>query len=133
LPTFRYVADADVLLYVALGWKVLGAASFYSQMIVLDQETTRMEIPLPIGRNAVPYPKDLKIQNVQIRGMRNRPVNLKRVPWKEFLAMNRTLRGFPSVFSLNFREHLIGIWPAPLQTYELLIDTTTAAEKDEVA
>ena len=86
-------------------------------------------IPLPIGARTVSYPADVEIISVKLRGVRNRPLVLHRIRWEEWERYSTMVRGVPTMYSLNFKQRLIGVWPASLQGYELLVQLRA---KDDV-
>lgn len=64
-------------------------------------ETRELQIELPAGEDEVSYPRGVKIKDVKLKGMRNKPVPLTRRPWEEIVQMNQFTRGVPDRYALE--------------------------------
>jgi hypothetical protein len=101
-----------------------------------DQTTTATEsspdllIDLPVGVQEMSYPRGLKINTVAIKGMRNKPVPLVRVPWEEIVQMPQFMRGIPDRYAIEYRQHLIRVWPAARTTLTLIVELIPHSEHE---
>jgi hypothetical protein len=93
-------------------------------------ERNELQLELPAGEDEVSYPKGLKINTVAIKGMRNKPVMLSRVPWEDIVQMNPHMRGIPSRYAIEYRQQLIRVWPAARTTLTLIVELIPHSEHE---
>jgi len=89
---------------------------------VIEEVPKQVALELHAGELTIRYPSEIRIKSVQIKGMRNKPMNLSHITWNDFLRMNPSMSGFPIYFAVEYKKHLIGFWPRPLLTLTVLID-----------
>jgi hypothetical protein len=111
-----------------------------SPSITADQapaagERNELQVELPAGVDEVSYPRGVKIKEVKLKGMRNKPVPLTRRPWEEIVQMNQFTRGVPDRYAIEYRQHLIRVWPAARTNLTLIVDRADPGkgEADAVA
>jgi len=89
---------------------------------VIEEVPKKIALELHAGELTIRYPSEMRIKSVQIKGMRNKPLNLSHITWNDFLRLNPSMSGFPTYYSLEYKKHLIGFWPRPLSTLTVLVD-----------
>jgi hypothetical protein len=84
-------------------------------------EERELQIDLPAAVDQGVRSSRIEDQRCQASGMRNKPVPLARVPWEDIVQMNQHTRGLPDPYAMEFRRHVIRVWPASVHQLTLIV------------
>ena len=103
----------------------------------VDKPTETVEDTLPETESVlVPYNTDTfnyrkggKVAGIAIRGMRDKPMKLRRMQLERLQSFMKGARGLPQYYALQFDKRLVHVWPIAVHDLHFII--TYGDEQEE--
>ena len=87
---------------------------------------------LRVGESVLEYADKRRISGCAIRGMRDKPIRLRRVFLEKLMTFGN-VRSLPQFYAVEFTKKQIHFWPAAVRDYYILISYGDTSEEPEDA